>query len=88
MTLSIMILIIKTLSIPTLRIIRGLFATFSIKTHNYDAECRILFIVMLNVTTPSVVMPNVIIPSVVAPLKPKFNLSKIDEFLNFEFDQI
>jgi hypothetical protein len=77
-----------TFSITTLSIIKGLFATFSTTTHYYGAECRISFIVMLKVTTPSVARLNVIMPIVVAPLKPKFNLSKIDEFLNFEFDQI
>jgi hypothetical protein len=50
MTLSTMIFSITTL------IIKGLFATFSITTLCHYAECRVIFIVMLNVILLTVIL--------------------------------
>ncbi len=47
--------------------LKGLFATFSIRTHCHYAKCRVLFIVLPNAIMLNVVMLNVVMLSVVEP---------------------
>jgi hypothetical protein len=64
-----MTLSMTTFSITPLSII-GLHETLSINnTQHNNAECRVLFITMLNVFMLSVVMLNVVMLSVAAPAK-------------------
>jgi len=49
-------------------IIKGLYVTFSASnTQHNDAECRVLFIIMLIVIRLSIVRLNVVMLSVMAP---------------------
>jgi hypothetical protein len=52
--------------------------------YNY-VECRILFIVMLNVIILSIIMPNVVVLSVVAPNKHLINTIRLKAHLHVQF---